>query len=399
MRSAICLSAVSRPIHFFRSSHSTIGYLSPLNVHGTGSRPINASISCDEVKSMVVFTFNTSFKCRQFLSQERGEIVMDRREKIISGIGKKELGLEIAPWFAPLAAKRDGYNIKTLDIFDRATLIDRAHLDPLISPHTYDRVEEVDFVGSATELSTLVPSELHGSFDYIISSHNFEHLPNPIKFLQGCQTLLKPDGVLSMAVPDGRACFDYYRPETRIGDWLEAWLEDRPKPTARQVFEGSASSAVATVNKRDSTAFWVGIEPAAVRIQGDIDDAFRAWRDSLGADSYTDAHCTVMTPASLELLLAECRHLGLITLEIESISAPEGCEFFVRLRNGNEKALFSHINHIRADLTKRIWMERTLACAPGLDGRPVSAGKKRYRKRNLRQKITDRIREWNFPRA
>lgn len=324
---------------------------------------------------------------------------MGRREKIIAGIDKNSLGLEIAPWFAPLAPKRDGYNIKTLDILDRATLLERAQHDPNISPKTYDRVEDVDFVGSATELSTLVPAELHGRFDYVISSHNFEHLPNPIKFLQGCQTLLKPDGLLSMAVPDGRGCFDYYRPETRIGDWLEAWLENRQKPTARQVFEGSASSAIATVKNRDSTAFWVGIETENVRLQGNIDAAFRVWRDGLGADAYTDAHCTVLTPASLELLLVECRHLGLITLETESMSDPVGCEFFVRLRNRAETAQFADINRIRADLTKKIWMERTLACAPGLDPRPVIAGGNGHQRQNLRQKIAGRIREWNFPRV
>lgn len=324
---------------------------------------------------------------------------MDRREKIIAGLSRNDLGLEIAPWFAPLAAKRDGYNIKTLDIFDRATLLERAHLDPLIAPETYDRVEEVDFVGSATELLTLVPCELHGSFDYIISSHNFEHLPNPIKFLQGCQTLLKPGGILSMAVPDGRGCFDYFRPETRIGDWLEAWLENRQKPTGRQLFEGSASNAVATFNKRDLTAFWVGIETESVRIQGSIGDAFQAWRDRRDADGYTDTHCTVMTPASLELLIAECRHLGLITLDTESISDPKGCEFFVRLRNGNENAPFSDINRIRAALTKKIWIERSLACSPGLDLGRTPTGKNGHRRRNFRQRVTDRIREWHPLRA
>lgn len=324
---------------------------------------------------------------------------MDRREKIIAGISRNDLGLEIAPWCRPLAAKRDGYNIKTLDIYDRATLMERARANPNFSPDLYDRIEEVDFVGSATELQELVPSELHGSFDYIISSHNFEHLANPIKFLQGCQTLLKPGGIVSMAVPDGRACFDYFRPETRIGDWLEAWLENRQKPTARQVFDHTAWNAVAKPRERDHIAFWVGVEPESVRIRGSIDNAFQAWRNRGAGNGYTDAHCTVMTPSSLALLIAECRHLGLITLDIESMSEPQGCEFVIRLRNGNENAALSDINRIRADLTRKIWMERTQACVPRMDPKPIPTAKNGHRRRNFRQRVTDRIREWHPLRA
>ena len=71
----------------------------------------------------------------------------------------------------------------------------------------------------------------------MISSHNFEHSPNPIRFLQGCGKVLKPGGVLSMALPDKRACFDYFRPHTTLGQWLEAFFAERERPTPAQVFD------------------------------------------------------------------------------------------------------------------------------------------------------------------
>ncbi|OIQ69749.1 ubiquinone biosynthesis O-methyltransferase [mine drainage metagenome] len=114
--------------------------------------------------------------------------------------------------------------MRILDVFDRETLQKRGAADMQQNWRDMSLLDEVDYVGSATEVASLVPTELHGTFDYIVSSHNFEHLPNPIKFLQGCASLLKPGGLITMAVPDHRACFDYFRPHTVIGDWLEAYF-------------------------------------------------------------------------------------------------------------------------------------------------------------------------------
>ena len=53
-------------------------------------------------------------------------------------------------------------------------------------------IEEVDLVGSCTHIGKLVRARGEaGKFDYIVSSRNFEHLPNPIRFLQGCAAARK----------------------------------------------------------------------------------------------------------------------------------------------------------------------------------------------------------------
>src|SRR4051812_21528373 len=163
---------------------------------------------------------------------------MDRRDAILKYATKQQLGIEIGPWFNPIAAKRDGYRCLPLDVFDAETLRKRAADDPNISEAAAAMIEDVDLIGSSTHIGELVRARSEaGIFDYIVSSHNFEHLPNPIRFLQGCAEALKPDGVLSMAIPDRRGCFDYFRPVTRLSEWIQASIEDRCKPSHAQAFD------------------------------------------------------------------------------------------------------------------------------------------------------------------
>lgn len=59
-------------------------------------------------------------------------------------------------------------------------------------------------------------------FDWIVSSHNFEHLPDPIRFLRDCEGLLKPGSFVGMIIPDKRQCFGRFRPTTNIADLVRA---------------------------------------------------------------------------------------------------------------------------------------------------------------------------------
>lgn len=287
---------------------------------------------------------------------------MDRKATILKGIDRKMSGIEVAPWGAPMAPKRDGFNVKILDVFDKETLLKRARADANIPPDQYETIEEVDFVGGATEIAEIVPSELHGTFDYVICSHVLEHMPNPIKFLQGCQAVLKPGGLVSMAVPDARACFDYFRPHTALGEWLESHFEKRPRPACRQVFDLHAYSAAARIGDQNAIAFDLGHGQEEIVVTGDLEASYREWLAEIGGPGkYNDTHCTVVTPASLELLITECCYLGLFSMSIENISATNVYEFYVRLRNApasDERLSKENINATRAELLRRMWGER-----------------------------------------
>jgi SAM-dependent methyltransferase len=264
---------------------------------------------------------------------------MFRVKHLLDGLGLSDFGLEIAPYHSPLAPKRDGYNCLILDVFDTSTLRSRGSVDNNVQKDRIKDIEEVDFVGSATELESLIPENLHGTFSYVLSSHNFEHLPNPIRFLQACEKILKPGGVVRMAVPDSRACFDYYRPITFLGDWLAGYGSERERPTREQVFSLAAYSAVFSGKKGEGIAFSLDDSIDNIIVKGDLRTAYENWNNSKLSTEYNDTHCTIMTPTSLRLLLEECRQLGLLRLEIESISEVHGFEFFIKLVNPKPGAI------------------------------------------------------------
>ena len=290
---------------------------------------------------------------------------MSRTSFLLKGISKSNTGLEIAPYHSPLAAKRDGYNCLILDVFDTETLRTRGSVDPNVPKDRIKDVETVDYVGSATDLENLIPKNMHGTFDYIISSHNFEHLANPIRFLQACEKVLKADGVVRMAVPDARASFDYFRPITLLGDWLAGYGSDRERPTREQVFSLAAYGSVYTSRKGEYIAFKVGVPMSGVTVKGELRAAYEKWNANANNTEYIDTHCTIMTPSSLRLLLEECRQLGLLRLEIESISDAHGCEFYVKLRNPapGHSALPSDADFQkrRTDLLRKAMRERHFA--------------------------------------
>jgi SAM-dependent methyltransferase len=292
---------------------------------------------------------------------------MNRRKQILEGISKEMRGIEVAPYFAPLTSKRDGYDCRALDVFDTAELVARATDDPNIPKEKIPLIEAVDLVGSATEIANLIPASEHGTLDYIVSSHNFEHLPNPIRFLQGCCTVLKPGGILSMAVPDSRACFDFFRPHTVLADWLESFKDGRTKPTPKQVFAQIAN--VALLQKKDTSAYAFSLNDpvASIAITGDLPSAYRAWSAACEGDQYQDAHCSVFTPASFELLITECRQLELVLMETVDISSTGGCEFIVRLVNRPTVQAMpaAEFAEHRGRLLHSIWNERVQSSAWG----------------------------------
>jgi SAM-dependent methyltransferase len=257
-------------------------------------------------------------------------------------IAKWQKGIEIGPWFAPLAAKSEGYNCLAFDVFDTETLKKSAERDPLIDNSRISSIETVDIVGSSTEIYDVIAArgEL-STFDYIISSHNFEHLPNPIKFLRGCEKVLKVGGYLSMAVPDKRACFDYFRPASTLGSWLEAYTNNSIRPTAAQGFEqGSFNCKYSDVDEERSS-FPLTKDPGKIKLQVDLKNSFDTYINRKASEEqiYCDTHCWTFTPSSFYSILLDTMFLKLIQFDVEEITENNGNEFYVHLRRVESKPL------------------------------------------------------------
>lgn len=260
---------------------------------------------------------------------------MDRIERMREGLAKDALGLEIGPWFNPIVPKREGYNVLVADYLGAAELRQRAMQDPAIPDSEVDKIEEVDFVGSVTDILKHTEDKgITGAFDYILSSHNIEHLPDPVSFLQNAERILKPGGLLAMAIPDKRCCFDHFRPHSTTADLLEAYVQKRTRPSFSQIFEYNAYHAYNHSNNVTKTAWSVTDNPKDVRVvNGGLLACYElACSSEDDLSKYIDAHCWAFTPTSLQLIMMELSDLGLIHLDLDDIYVPGGGEFFVRLR-------------------------------------------------------------------
>jgi predicted SAM-dependent methyltransferase len=79
---------------------------------------------------------------------------------------------------------------------------------PLIAP---------DIVCDAATLSAIAP----GSLDFVIANHVIEHLEDPIAFLDGVASALRPGGRAMIVAPDKRFSFDSRRPITSFAHLVE----------------------------------------------------------------------------------------------------------------------------------------------------------------------------------
>jgi predicted SAM-dependent methyltransferase len=244
-----------------------------------------------------------------------------REDKVFHLIDKKGLGLEIGPSYNPIAPKKAGFNVRILDHATREELIEKYR------PHgvNLNNIEEVDFVWHGEPLSKLIGKTSY--FDWIIASHVIEHVPDLISFLQQCEALLKPDGILSLVIPDKRYCFDYFSEISSTGHVLDTFTERRVRPSHGQVFDHFVNAS-----KRKGNITWLsdGLGGADELIHT-FAQAQEFWARSASSTDYIDVHCWRFTPASFRLLVSDLINLHLINMEIKAEFDTTNCEFYVSL--------------------------------------------------------------------
>lgn len=188
-----------------------------------------------------------------------------------------------------------------------------------------DNIEEVDFVWHGEPLQELIGKT--SCYAWIIASHVIERVPDLISYLQQCEALLKPDGILSLVIPDKRYCFDYFSSSSSTGSVLDAYAEKRVRPSHGQIFDHFANAS-----KRNGNIAWSSDgQGGADALAHTLADAQAHWARSVSTTDYIDVHCWRLTPASFRLLVSDLLNLGLINLEIKAEFDTTGCEFYVSL--------------------------------------------------------------------
>lgn len=235
--------------------------------------------------------------------------------------------LEIGAGYNPIAPKRDGWKTHVVDHAPRADLVAKYGQAKDVDVNL---IEEVDTVWSSGPLHEAIPSALVGKVDIIIASHVLEHFPDLLGFLRSADHVVAEDGVITVAYPDRRYCFDCYRPWSTTGQVLQAHLSRDAVHPLHTAFDHHAYSALS-----DGRLAWGPapynppqlIDPFAVAA-----DILRTHFD-VGSGEYKDYHAWQFSPAGFELVMLELRALGLMRWWIEKLEGPTNFEFFARLRH------------------------------------------------------------------
>jgi 2-polyprenyl-3-methyl-5-hydroxy-6-metoxy-1,4-benzoquinol methylase len=251
---------------------------------------------------------------------------MDRREKILFEVNRKGRGIEVGPSFAPIASKAAGFDVVVIDHLDQPSLQAKYKTHGV----NIDNIEHVDFVWNGEKLDDLI-GESH-AFDYMIASHVIEHTPDLIGFLRDCSNLLKDDGILGLAIPDRRYCFDYFRSATSIGQVIDAHVAGHTNHSLGTIAEhhltaSALAGAIAWTQGATGARGLIHSYPTGAETRAFIENR----QNIRKSGEYIDCHAWVFTPSVFALLINDLNMLGYIDLHVLHSFDSEGYEFIVGL--------------------------------------------------------------------
>ena len=151
-----------------------------------------------------------------------------------------------------------------------------------------------------------------------------------IGWLADLASVLRPGGILSLAVPDKRYSFDVRRRCTELSELVDAHLNRRQYPSIGQIFDFHAKKAFSVT----TADLWAG-DDTYLRLADDDEGALGISRWAYKDPGALEVHCTVFTDASFLDLLQRLFALDLVpAYEVASFHAtePGSVEFHITLR-------------------------------------------------------------------
>jgi SAM-dependent methyltransferase len=249
------------------------------------------------------------------------QAVGSRTEFLRSLINLAGRGLEIGAGYNPLLPKSAGFNVEVADHTTAEALRAKYRNAPNVD---VANIEPVDYV--LTEASLAVTIGKQACYDYIVASHVIEHTPDLLGFLKDCETLLKPDGILLLAVPDKRCSFDVFQPLSSTGAVLQAHLDRRTRPPPGVIFDDRAYNAV-----RDGAIGWSLQSAGELRFFLDFPAALSHFAQDRQSNDYIDVHVWKFVPSSFRLIVNDLYELAEIRLREQQFHEGAGHEFYITL--------------------------------------------------------------------
>ena len=245
---------------------------------------------------------------------------MSRNNILLASINKDGQGLEVGPSHRPAAPKREGYKVEIIDHLDREGLRSKYRDHKL----DLDAIEEVDYIWSGQTYTELTGKTDH--YDWIIASHVIEHTPDLVGFLKQCDSVLKDDGVVSLAVPDKRYCFDYHRPISGLSKVIDHHVNEVTINSP-----GTVAEYFLNVVKKDGQGAWNESVEGDCNFIHTLEQAADGMKKAWQHKAYIDCHVWCFVPHSFRLLIQDLHSLGLISFREVSFTQTQGSEFFVTL--------------------------------------------------------------------
>lgn len=307
----------------------------------------------------------------QHTLEQRLEFVGRRRRIIQEGLPLSTgLGLEISPLFAPLVTKNEA-NVLYCDSVDYATLCEREKHNPCLLELGLE-VLPLDFVWTPGRLLSECSPSSH-RYDYIVSSHVLEHVPDFLGYLYQSRAVLKDDGIIAFVLPNAKGSGEYFRSLTHCGDLVESYFCARSHPSPGIVYSAH----------RHCFHF----ENQELACKG-LADVKRCHSDSLALDlagksvhSYIDAHCWAFTIQSFLDVMQEMRCVGLFDFdlvdvrELDQTKTGHCNEFYIKLRpNAPARRSYQFASNklarafVRQKNGSPPWRDRFRGVSPGRSG-------------------------------
>src|SRR5665213_3075257 len=154
----------------------------------------------------------------------------------------------------------------------------------------------VSIVGDAQDLSALADS----SVDFVIANHLLEHLENPIGGLREMLRVIRPGGVLYLALPDPRVTFDVDRELTPVEHVVDEF-RNGTEHTREAHFAEWVKNAEKHVEWMQKAGVKTGPERVRELLDLDYSIHFHVWRP----DTFLEFIVTATREAGLEMELVD----------------------------------------------------------------------------------------------
>ncbi len=223
-------------------------------------------------------------------------------------------GIEIGALHNPLKLAEN----TQVKYVDRMTVRELREHYPTLSAYEF---VPVDLVDNGETLSSIGDDNL----DFVIANHFLEHCEDPIKACLNFLRVLKPGGILYLAIPDKRRTFDRERPVTTLSHLIEDFERGPERSREAHYLE------------------WVRLVDKAQGKEGE--DALM--RERMGQNF--SIHFHVWTEAEMRELIDYIAKRSPLTV-LESVSVGNECIFIIQ-KTGNDRRISLPFVHKKRENT------------------------------------------------